>query len=71
MDRYYEVWRSRNEGRNWSIITVGIRLNEEEANRYLEEEKRKHPSDWLKVVMIETSTVSQYLGNKKKGIGRK
>lgn len=19
MDRYYEVWRSRNEGRNWSI----------------------------------------------------
>ena len=71
MDRYYEVWRSRNEGRFWSRITVGVRLSEEEANRYLEEEKMKNPSALLKVVRIEISTVSQYHGNKKKGIVRK
>lgn len=64
---YYEVRRSRNKGKFWGTITYGVNLGIEEAERIFEEEKKKHPSDWLKVVRFEQSTVCQYLGNSKKG----
>lgn len=67
----YEVYRSRNQGIFWSSITSGMNLGFEEADRIYEEEKKKHPSDWIKVVRIERTTVSQYLGNKKKGVVHK
>ena len=59
---YYEVWRSRNKGQFWSTITYGVNLGIDEAERIFEEEKKKHPSDWLKVVRFELSTVCQHLG---------
>ena len=62
----YEVYRSRNQGSFWSLITSGMNLGFEEANRIYDEEKKKHPSDWIKVVRIERTTVCQYRGNKKK-----
>ena len=64
----YEVWRSRNKGKFWGTITYGVNLGLDEAKRIFEEEKKKHPSDWLKVVRFERTTECQYLGNQKKGV---
>ena len=65
-NKKYLVYRSRDNGNFWSLLSHGICLGFEEATSFVEEEKRKHPSDWLAIVVEETSVVSIYKGNKKK-----
>ena len=63
---YYRVLRSRNKGEFWSDLTSGQELGWDEANRFMEQEMEKHPSDWLKLVKVETTTIRDYTGKKKK-----
>ena len=63
---YYQVLRSRNKGEFWSDLTSGQELGWDEANRFMEQEMEKHPSDWLKLVKVETTTIRNYTGNSKK-----
>lgn len=63
---YYQVLRSRNKGEFWSDLTSGQELGWDEANRFMEKEMEKHPSDWLKLVKVETTTIRDYTGNNKK-----
>ena len=63
---YYEVHRSRNKGEFWSNLTHGQELSWDEANCFMDKEIEKHPSDWLKLVKVETTTIRDYTGNSKK-----
>ena len=63
---YYQVLRSRNKGEFWSDLTSGLDLGWDEANRFMEQEMEKHPSDWLKLVKVQTTTIRDYSGNSKK-----
>jgi hypothetical protein len=63
---YYEVHRSRNNGEFWSNLTHGQELSWDEANCFMEKEIEKHPSDWLKLIKVQATTIRDYSGNKKK-----
>ena len=63
---YYEVHRSRNKGEFWSNLTHGQELGWDEANSFMEKEIEKHPSDWLKLIKVQATTIRDYTGNKKK-----
>ena len=60
---YYQIYRSRNKGNFWSNITHGMELEWEEAQHLMENEKTKHPSDWLRLVKVQVTTEDEYLGN--------
>ena len=63
---YYQVLRSRNKGKFWSELASGQELGWDEANRFMEQEMEKHPSDWLKLVKVQATTIRAYSGNSKK-----
>lgn len=65
---YYQVLRSRNKGEFWSDLTSGQELGWDEANRFMEQEMEKHPSDWLKLIKVQSTTIRDYKGNKKKSV---
>lgn len=62
LDVYYEVFRSRNNGKFWSSISRDYPLNYDEAVEMLESEHRDHPSDWLKMVKVQNTTEIEYRG---------
>jgi len=63
---YYEVHRSRNNGKFWSNLTHGQELGWDEANRFMDKEIENHPSDLLKLLKVQTTTIRDYTGNSKK-----
>lgn len=63
---YYEVHRSRNNGEFWSNLTHGQELGLDEANCFMDKEIEKHPSDWLKLIKVQATSIRDYTGNKKK-----
>ncbi len=65
---YYRILRSRNGGEFWSDLTSGQELGWDEAVCLMEQEIEKHPSDWLKLVKVQTTTIRDYSGNKKKSV---
>lgn len=68
---YYEVHRSRNNGESWSNLTHGMELGFDEANRFMDKEIEKHPSDWLKLIKVQATSIRDYTGNKKKSDNKK
>ena len=68
---YYEVHRSRNNGEFWSNLTHGLELGLDEANRFMDKEIEKHPSDWLKLIKVQATSIRDYTGNKKKSNSKK
>lgn len=62
---YYKVMRSRNQGKFWADITYGLNLSHSEAVCFMEKEKVRHPSDWLRLVRVESVIVTEYNGNSK------
>ena len=65
---YYEVHRSRNKGEFWSNLTHGQELSWDEANRFMDKEIEKHPSDWLNLIKVQSTTIRDYTGNKKESV---
>ena len=63
---YYQIYRSRDKGNFWSNITHGMELDWEKAQHLMENEKTKHPSDWLRLVKVQVTTEDEYLGNSPK-----
>jgi len=50
---YWEVHRSRDNGKFWSNLTYGMDLPKDAAYDFAEKENINHPSDWLRVVRVE------------------
>lgn len=62
----YSIYRSRNNGNFWGLISYGMDLDLEEAQSFFEKEQKEHPSDWLRIVQEKSSVVDEYFGNSKK-----
>lgn len=62
----YSIYRSRNNGKFWSLISYGMNLDLEGAQSFFEKEQKRHPSDWLRIVQEKSSVVYEYFGNPKK-----
>ena len=63
---YYQVMRSSNNGDFWSNLTSGQELDWDAANYFMDKEQEKHPSDWLRLVKVQATTIRDYTGNEKK-----
>lgn len=60
---YFQVLRSRNNGEFWSNLTTKQELTFGCAWKLMQNEMQKHPSDMLKLVKVQSTTVRYYNGN--------
>ena len=60
---YFEVLRSRDHGIFWSNLTSGQELAFDSAWKLMQNEMQKHPSDLLKLVKVQSTTVRYYNGD--------
>jgi len=60
---YYYVFRSRDKGKTWANITYNLDLSLSEATCFMQREKVRHPSDWLRLVRLESNVVMEYKGD--------
>ena len=60
---YFQVLRSRNNGEFWSNLTAGQELTFDSACKLMKKKKKKYPSDLVKIVKVQSTTVRYYNGN--------
>ena len=63
---WYKIERSRNGGRFWSHLIGFDTISLEKIRVIYKNEIEKHPSDWIRIVKCEESSVEEHLGNKKR-----